>query len=307
MADPEAVRALVRGAYDMHIHSSPDVLPRKFDDIVLAQRALEAGMAGFVIKNHYVGTADRATLICRMFPGLQVFGGLALNNSVGGLNPLAVDIAGRLGAKVVWLPTVDNANELANIGGQRDESKLPYWMTIAREMRANGIAGEPLRVTDGHGKVTDATRRCLEVIGQRDMVLATGHIGPEEMEPVVKAAVEAKVQRIVITHPEFPTTFLNLDQQRKLARHGVFFERCFTTWHTNKVPWETVVSNIRRIGPASTILSTDLGQSTAPWVEEGLGIYIGRLLDAGFMEAEVEAMAQRNAGQVLGTLVSASA
>ncbi len=307
MADQEMVKELVRGAWDMHIHSGPDVMPRKFDDIELAQHAMEVGMAGFVMKSHFVGTADRATLIRRMFPQVQAYGGLALNNAIGGLNPIAVDVAGRLGTKVIWLPTTDAANEQANIAGQKDESKLPYWMNIVREMRASGIKSDPITVLDEDGKVTEATRQCLEIIARYDMILATGHVSPQEMVPVVKAAREAKVQRIVITHPEFPSTFLTVDQQRDLTKYDVLFERCFTQPFTGKVEWETVFDNIRRIGPSTTILSTDLGQSTAPYVEEGLATFIGRLLDAGFTHSELETMAHHNAGQVLGALEPATA
>ena len=307
MADQEMVKELVRGAWDMHIHSGPDVMPRKFDDIELAQHAMEVGMAGFVMKSHFVGTADRATLIRRMFPQVQAYGGLALNNAIGGLNPIAVDVAGRLGTKVIWLPTTDAANEQANIAGQKDESKLPYWMNIVREMRASGIKSDPITVLDEDGKVTEATRQCLEIIARYDMILATGHVSPQEMVPVVKAAREAKVQRIVITHPEFPSTFLTVEQQRDLTKYDVLFERCFTQPFTGKVEWETVFDNIRRIGPSTTILSTDLGQSTAPYVEEGLATFIGRLLDAGFTHSELETMAHHNAGQVLGALEPATA
>ncbi len=307
MADQEMVKDLVRGAWDMHIHSGPDVMPRKFDDIELAQHAMEVGMAGFVMKSHFVGTADRATLIRRMFPQVQAFGGLALNNAIGGLNPIAVDVAGRLGTKVIWLPTTDAANEQANIAGQKDESKLPYWMNIVREMRASGIKSDPITVLDENGEVTEPTRQCLEIIARYDMILATGHVSPQEMVPVVRAAREAKVQRIVITHPEFPSTFLTVDQQRDLTKYDVLFERCFTQPFTGKVAWETVFDNIRQIGPSTTILSTDLGQSTAPYVEEGLATFIGRLLDAGFTHSELETMAHHNAGQVLGALEPAAA
>ncbi len=300
MADQETARGLLNGAYDMHVHSGPDVLPRKFDDMLLAERARESGMAGFVLKSHYVCTADRATIVRQVYPDVHAYGGLVLNNSVGGLNPIAVDIAGRLGAKVVWLPTVDSANELENIAGQKDESKLPYWMNIAREMRALGIAGEPIKVTDDQGKVTKATHDCLDLIGKHDMVLATGHISPGEMPAVVKAAREHGVRRITITHPEFPTTCLTIDQQRELMKYDVFFERCFTTPQSGKISWEHVFNNIRTIGPSTTIIATDLGQSTNPYVDEGMTDFIGKLLDAGFRETEVQQMASRNAAQVLG-------
>jgi hypothetical protein len=299
LADSETARGLLKGAYDTHVHSGPDVLPRKFDDFELAKRAQERGMAGFVLKSHYICTADRATLVRQAFPGVQAYGGLALNNAVGGLNPIAVDIAGRLGAKVVWLPTVDSANELENVAGQRDESKLPYWMSIAREMRSLGIAGDWIEVTSADGRVNDATRQCLELIAKHDMVLATGHIRPAAMLPVVQAAREAGVRRIVITHPEFPTTLLDIDQQKALQKHDVFFERCFTTPQSGKISWERVYDNVRQLGASTTILATDLGQSTNPYVDEGLEQYIGRFLDAGFPENAVHEMVHTNPNAVL--------
>jgi len=306
MADQSTIDGLLEGAFDTHVHSAPDVLPRKFNDLELAQRFKARRMAGFVLKSHYICTADRATLVNAIVPGIQAFGAIALNNSVGGLNPLALDIAGRLGAKVVWLPSVDNANELENIAGQKDENKLPYWMSIAREMRALGIAGSFLSVTE-NGKVTPATRQCLEIVAKHDMVLATSHIRPVEVLPVVKAAQEVGVKRIVITHPEFPTTLLSITQQQELARLGVFFERCFTTPNTAKIAWEQVYANIREVGPASTILATDLGQTTAPYPDEGLGTFMGKLLDNGFTEREVRAMVRDNPAQLLGARTAAAA
>jgi hypothetical protein len=305
MADPQTIEGLLEGAFDTHIHSAPDVLPRKFNDIELARRFKARRLAGFVLKSHYICTADRATLVNEIVPEVQAFGAIALNNSVGGLNPLALDIAGRLGTRVCWLPSVDNANELEAIAGQRDESKLPYWMSIAREMRALGIAGSFLSVTED-GKVTQATRQCLEIVAKHDMVLATSHIRPSEVLPVVEAAGEIGVKRIVITHPEFPTTLLSIAQQQELARLGVFFERCFTTPNTGKISWEQVYANVREVGPASTILATDLGQTTAPYPDDGLGMFISNLLDNGFSERDVRTMVRDNPAQVLGARTNAA-
>lgn len=306
MADQSTIDGLLEGAFDTHIHSAPDVLPRKFNDLELANRFRARRMGGFVLKSHYICTADRATLVNQIVPDVQAFGAIALNNSVGGLNPLALDIAGRLGAKVCWLPSVDNANELEAIAGQRDESKLPYWMSIAREMRGLGIAGSFLNVTED-GKVTQATRQCLEIIAKHDMVLATSHIRPAEVLPVVKAAQAVGVQRIIITHPEFPTTLLSIAQQQELARLGVYFERCFTTPNTGKISWEQVYANIREVGPASTILATDLGQTTAPYPDEGLGMFVDRLLQSGFTAADVRRMVRDNPAGLLGARATASA
>jgi len=254
----------------------------------------------FVLKSHYICTADRATLVNQIVPEVQAFGAIALNNSVGGLNPLALDIAGRLGTRVCWLPSVDNANELEAIAGQRDETKLPYWMSIAREMRALGIAGSFLNVTED-GQVTQATRQCLEIIAKHDMVLATSHIRPAEVLPVVKAAQELGVKRIIITHPEFPTTLLSIPQQQELARYGVFFERCFTTPNTGKI---RLGAGLREY-PRGRTGKHDPGKPT--WARprrriptKGWARSFRTCSENGFRESEVQAMVRDNPAQVLG-------
>src|SRR5882757_4756517 len=107
----ERARALVAGAYDTHIHISPDVMTRRIDDVTLARRFREVGLAGFVLKSHYVPTAERAEVVRGVVPGFAALGAISLNASVGGMNPVAVEIAARGGAKVVWFPTVDSANQ----------------------------------------------------------------------------------------------------------------------------------------------------------------------------------------------------
>src|SRR3970040_172385 len=139
MADKETIQGLLEGTFDTHVHSGPDLLPRKFNDIQLAELAQKRKCGGMVLRSHHAVTADRATLVREMFPGTKFYGAIALNNPVGGLNATAIDIAARLGARVCWLPTCGSANAQANVARQLDESKLPYWMSIARELRAGGL------------------------------------------------------------------------------------------------------------------------------------------------------------------------
>ena len=300
MADKEHIQGLLGGTFDTHVHSAPDLLPRKFNDIDLAKLAQDRGFGGFVLKSHHAITADRATLIREMFPGVKAYGAIALNNPIGGINPTAIDIAARLGARVCWLPTVDSLNEQNAIAGQMDETKMPYWMSIARELRTAGIAGKFLKVTDDDNEVTQEMRQCLDVMAKYDMVMATGHISPKEVAPVVKAAREAGVQRIIITHPEFPTTHLTVEEQKDLQQYDVYFERVFTTPHTAKCDWEETLSNIKEVGASSTICATDLGQTTNPGLQEGFEMYIDRMLDYGIPEAEIKRMTQHNPASIVG-------
>ena len=288
----------IQGAYDLQVHVAPDVVARRTDDIDLAKDFLARGLCGFVLKSHYVPTAERAQVVSRAVPGIKAYGAIALNHSIGGLNPVAVEIAGRSGNKFVWMPTVDAANETA---GRPDggTDKLPFWAKIQREIAAAGITRAPITVLDESGQISEDTRRCLELIAKHDMILATGHLGRHEIFPLVRMAGEAGVQRIVVTHAEFPSQNLSGEEQRELARLGAIIEHCFTTYHTNKAAWETVFANVRQTGVEHCLLSTDLGQQTNPPVAEGFAMFAQRFLDAGFTIDEIRRMAVANAENLL--------
>src|SRR5579862_8271862 len=142
----------IQGAYDLQVHVAPDVIERRIDDVGLAEEFLAHGLRGFVLKSHYIPTAERAKVVRRAVPGIEAYGAITLNHSVGGLNPVALEIAGRSGAKIVWMPTVDAANETA---GRVDgpSTKLPFWAKIQRELAATGLNPPPMKVVDDSGKL----------------------------------------------------------------------------------------------------------------------------------------------------------
>jgi hypothetical protein len=295
----ERARELLRGAYDTHMHISPDVVERIVDDISLAQKFKELGMAGFVLKSHYGSTAERASVVRAAVPGVDVLGAISLNRAVGGINPLAVEIAAREGARTVWLPTVDSVNE----SHERDApagAKVPVWVKLQLELREQGIEIPPVPVVDEHGSLVPELYEVLGIIARHKMCLATGHLGRDEIFAVVDAAVDAGVETIVITHPEFPSQDLAVEDQNALADKGALLERCFTTPHTGKVTWERWIEAIRATGPERSVLSTDLGQVFNPPVEDGMALMVDRLLDAGFGEEEVYVMAVVNTRLVAG-------
>ena len=295
----DRARGLLSGAYDTHMHISPDVVERITDDISLARKFKEVGMAGFVLKSHYGSTAERASVVRAAVPGVDVLGAISLNRAVGGINPLAVEIAAREGARTVWLPTVDSVNE----SHEREAppgAKVPVWVKLQLEFREQGIEIPPVPVVDGGGVVLPEVREVLAMIARHGMLLATGHLSRDEIFAVVDAALEEGVTDIVITHPEFPSQDLSVEDQRALAERGALLERCFTTPHTDKVSWERWLANIRECGPDNSVLSTDLGQVFNPPVEDGMALMVDRLLDAGFQEEEVYVMAVVNTRIVAG-------
>jgi Family of unknown function (DUF6282) len=285
--EPSArARELVRGAYDLHVHVEPDLARRRIDDLSLARRFGELGLAGFVLKSHYVPTAERAAVVRGAVPGVDALGAITLNAGVGGLNAQAVEIAAREGARIVWLPTVDSENEASEDGPK--PAKQPVWRKIQDEFAAAGVAAEPVRVTP------QALARVLAVVARHDLVLATGHLGRAEIHSSVDAALAAGVARVVVTHPDYPTQGVPVEEQLSFAERGALLERCFAPIHSGKVSWEQTFEAIRATGPEHNVLSTDLGQIANPPVEDGLALMADRLLEAGFSEDDVRTMAVVN-------------
>lgn len=283
---------LIQGALDLHVHCAPDIMPRKVDDLEMARRVINAGMAGFCMKSHYFCTAERAKLIRTLYPDCMAIGAVALNRSVGGINPNAVEIAARAGTKIVWFPSCDAAHEQKHIFSDSKE-KIPYWANIVLQMKADGIPYEPISILN-QGKLLSEVYEVLEVIARNNMVLATGHLSQRETFALVKAAHQQGVKKIIITHVTFPSTFYTKEQQDQLAAYGALMEHCYTTYATNKVKFEVICDQIRSIGPNQVILSTDLGQTGRCYPDEGMKQFAQDLLNHGFGEEEIKLMMVKN-------------
>lgn len=296
----ERARALVRGAVDYHVHVAPDFVARRIDDLELARRCLETGQAGFGLKSHYCATAERAKVVAAAVPGVVVLGTITLNRSVGGLNPLAVEVAARQGARIVWFPTVSSVNEQDEVLRPGAHAKVPVWVEFELSLRETGLASEPVPVVDERGALLPETLEVLDVVARNELVLCTGHLGRDEVFRLVEAAVERGIREIVVTHPEFPSQSISPDDQVELAELGALMERAFTTPYTGKVSWERVFEATRAVGPERTVWATDLGQTANPPVEDGLALMADQFLAAGFEEDEIRTMAVGNTRRIAG-------
>ena len=147
------VKELLRGGYDLHVHSAPDCLPRKMDDIDMGERITASTLAGYAIKNHWTSTAGRAKLINRLYPECDAIGTITLNSAVGGLNPTAVEMAARGGVRLVWFPTCDNEHEAAYQFDGNPNKKLAFWASIILEMKEQGINTPTLNCLDENGEL----------------------------------------------------------------------------------------------------------------------------------------------------------
>jgi hypothetical protein len=300
----DRARELVRGAYDPHIHVAPDVVERRISDVALARRFAELGLAGFGLKSHYTSTAERARVVSEAVPEVDTIGAITLNRAVGGLNAVAVEIAAREGARIVWFPTVSSENEQHEVLAADPNGKVPVWVRFELELRDAGVAPEPVPVVDASGALLPEAHGVIAAIARHDLVLATGHLSRDEIFAVVDAAAEAGVGRIVVTHPEFPSQRISVEDQCALAERGALMERAFTTPYTGKCSWEQVFAASRAVGVERTVWSTDLGQVFNPPVEDGLALMADRFLEAGFGEEEVRTMAVANTRLLAGAGVA---
>ena len=299
-APSERARTLVRGAVDYHVHVAPDFVGRRISDIDLARRCLETGQAGFGLKSHYTPTTERAQVVAAAVPGVVVLGTITLNRAVGGLNPLAVEVAARQGARIVWFPTVSSVNEQDEVLRPGAHAKVPVWVEFELSLRAAGLACEPVPVVDDQGALLPEALEVLDVVARNDLVLCTGHLGRDEVFRLVEAAAERGIRDVVVTHPEFPSQSISPDDQLELAAMGALMERAFTTPHTGKVSWERVFDATRAVGPERTVWVTDLGQLANPPVEDGLALMADAFLADGFTEDEIRTMAVANTRRLAG-------
>jgi hypothetical protein len=231
---------------------------------------------------------------------VTVLGTITLNRSVGGLNPLAVEVAARQGARIVWFPTVSAVNEQDEVLSPGAHEKVPVWVAFELSLREAGLACDPVPVVDDRGRLLPEAHEVLDVVARNGLVLCTGHLGRDEVFALVEAATERGVRDIVVTHPEFPSQAISPGDQVALAGMGALMERAFTTPHTGKASWDSVFEATRAVGSELTVWATDLGQNTNPPVEDGLALLADAFLAAGFTDEEIRTMAVANTRRVAG-------
>lgn len=276
----------IDGAYDLHVHSSPDLFPRIADDVQMVTDAAATGFAGVVLKNHFESTASRAQLAARAVAGMKVYGGLVLNRYVGGINPRAVEVALRMGARVVWMPTLDAACHRAAFGlggGFAAQSS-------GLETRGDGLA--LLR----DGRLIDEAREVMALVKEAGAALATGHVGFDEIRALVVEAEAQGFRKLILTHPYDKAPGLTLDQVASLARPHVRIEFVFCSITPN---WRftdaaTIAHCMKTLGPARFVISSDGGQAHNPMPAEGYRQFVQMLHAEGIAADDFRVMCREN-------------
>lgn len=291
-----SVERLLDGAVDLHVHPSPSPFPRKIDIIQAAEHAKQAGMRAIVVKSHHHSTAmDVAALRPRGLDsvGIPVYGGIALNTQVGGINPHAVNLCLAMGGKIVWFPTIASPNHIAQ---HDDNLRFP-------KLAIPLMPEEPIDVWTSDGELKPEVRQILTMIAEADAILASGHMPPRSIVAVFEAAKEAGVKRMLVNHPNFVVNATK-DEARKMADLGAYIEHslCMYDEDSTFYNWalDTLVDWIRWVGPERSTLASDLGQERNPLPAESFRKICARLAEAGFSERELRMIVADNPARVLG-------
>jgi hypothetical protein len=292
-----ADRVFLKDAIDVHTHLDPDSFgphsgqqARALDVMDMGRRAKAAGMRGFVIKQHYDQTAALAYLVDKEVPGVEAFGQLCLNLTVGGLNPEAVhhfgEVKGGLG-RIVSMPTWDSENGVkksrtpnrASVSVSKDGQLLPETVAVIKAI--------------AEAKIRDSDVK---------LALATGHISPEEGLMVIREAKKQGIARIMVTHAMGPPVGMNLAQMKEAVAMGAYIEfvggmvqaphRAFTP--------QQYLDAMRAVGLDHVILSSDSGQVGRAFPDDTLAMTAGQLRALGMTPAELHQIMVDNPAKLLG-------
>jgi hypothetical protein len=270
----------LEGVTDIHIHCDPDSMPRAVDALEAARLGRQHGMRAIVLKNHHEPTAGLAWLARQQNPGIEVFGGIALNLTVGGINAAAVErmtrVKGGYG-RIVWMPTFDAENAVRRSGEAR------AFVPVAKS-----------------GRLLPEVAQVLDLVARHKLVLATGHSSPAENLLLIREARKRGIQGILVTHPTADPIFMSAAEVKEAAGLGAFIEFTYQALIAAKpLTIADYAASISAAGVEHCILVSDLGQAGNPLPTDGFREFIRKLRDAGFSAAGIDRMAKHNPARLL--------
>ena len=294
----------MNGAFDLHLHAGPEVIPRKYDAIEAGESLRQEGMGGAVLKSHYFSTVPFVKMAHeRGFD--NVWGSVTLNHYLGGLNPFALRASlgmqhnGRQLLKMVWMPTVHAAAHLAVRKADGETYDVPPEWTGGLITGTPVEQVPPICLTDS--AVQNDLKEILRIIADNDLILATGHISKEEVFHLVPLARSLGVEKIILTHPAYETTELTVEEILRLtALGGVYAEESYALMPIDDLTPADVAAYIRGVGAEHTIMTTDLGQRNRMSCGEGMTLFASLMEAEGISADDIRIMAVDNPRKLLG-------
>jgi hypothetical protein len=273
---------LMRGAVDLHYHVDPG-----YSDMGHLRAARAAGIRALVIKNHYEPTSALVLLLRPEFPRLELYGGFVLNRSNGGNNVAGVEYMTSIGGepkpgKVVWLPAGDTEKEVK-------ESKNPT---------------RPFVAVSRNGQLLPAVKEIISIIAKNNLVLASGHVVPEDALLAFREAKAAGVTFLIATHAADLAGKMTVEQMQEVAKLGAYVEFDFrNTLDGGRTDM------IRKVGPEHCFLSEFWTKNQGPKEyagAAGIGAFAAEMKKRGFKDRELDMMFKDNPAKAIGLPPSTS-
>lgn len=282
------------GVIDSHVHVYPEIslkLPNAADDHEWLREAASAGMRAVCLKSHYWPTVDKAYTLGKLFPEIGVYGGIVLNTTVGGFNPLAVQVAIENGAKIVWFPTWSATNDIEKGGYSRRVAS--FYGTIPPPH---------LSIVDSKGRLRTEVEEILQQIAKGKVALATGHLSVQESKVLVRAAGEHGISKIVFTHALTSMIDARIEEQEQMVALGAKIEHCFVATqpkHQQLSPGK-IVESIKAVGAEHCVISSDAVFAWNPTAPQMMRMFIAALTERGIQKDEIDWMTKHNPADILG-------
>jgi len=295
LSRPKEVEELLVDAIDLHCHSGPAAMPRILDHYEEMQDAAVAGFRAVLYKDHFYPGMAHAIILEKLFPqlGVHLYSGVALNNASGGINPHAVDHAIKLGGKIVWMPTLSAANHI-NVQASGQAKNFPK---TSQKM----LDPIPLTALDANGKLTDDTKKVIDLIAEANIILAGGHLHVSEQHVLFEEAKRRGVKKMMVNHPTYVVGFADSDI-RQLVALGVTMEHSicmFIEGKSKKFSADDLAHLIEVAGVEHTILSSDLGLLGSQRPVDGFRSITQMLLDLQMPHASIKKLISENAAAFL--------
>jgi hypothetical protein len=289
----DKVAEILRGGIDVHIHGYPEALvDTGWDFAWMAKRAYDAGMRAIVCKSMHSDTAPMAYFVQQIVDKyisekneeprpFNVYGGVVLNWSVGGLNTIAAETSAKLGAKIIWLPSHDAAHH----------------MRVLEE-------GQGIEVLDRNDNILPELAEIFEIVAKYDIILDLNHTSTKERFIMTEEAKKHGVKKILLTHPQWNVNRMTPDQMAEIAKMGayigLFLYSAFPHFNNPVCDRTEVLEIIEKVGPDKCVMATDFGSMLNPPPVEGMKLFVRLLLAMGVSENTIDTMLKRNAANLLG-------
>jgi hypothetical protein len=290
---------LLQGAIELHAHAYPEFSLRmrgRVNDIQWAELARAAGMKAIVMKSQVFPTVERAQLVRKVVPGIEVFGGITLNHPMGGLNPVAVEVAAELGGKLIWMPTWGSKNDLSK--SQFYLTRMKGYIKSLNFMVPGPEQGIELLES---GKLKPVVKEIVQIARDHRMAISSGHVSIQESLALVEECTKQGVP-FMLAHPFSRSVGASIEEQKEVAKRGGYVEHCFITampMH-QRLELSKIVEAIREVGPAQTVLTTDAIQTWNPPPPELMRMYVASLLYLKMEEDLIAKMIKENPAKILG-------